>query len=240
MSGGLHLDHERHQRRASRLSASRTSRCRRRPRRCGGRSGRQDKPDWARSAGHCTCGPGVRGSDSARGLNRRHNGISALYEHRIRGVNTRWPSLPAYATRIRGAARPLPAGPFRSSTNETSRDRGIPPHQAPAALRLRRGQPAEGGGASSRGRHHRSRHGQSRHRYAQAHRRQADRDGAAAAHAPLFGVQGHSGPAQGAGGVLCAPVRREARPGDPGRRHARAPRKASPTWRRRSARPATS
>jgi hypothetical protein len=46
---------------------------------------------------------------------------------------------------------------------------------APAALRLRRGQPPQGGGARARRRHHRFRHGQSRHADAQAHRRQAGR-----------------------------------------------------------------
>ena len=70
--------------------------------------------------------------------------------------------------------------------------RRLSSHQAPAALCLRRGQPAEGGGARARRRHHRSRHGQSGHADAAAHRRQADRDGRQAAHASLFGVEGHS------------------------------------------------
>ena len=53
-----------------------------------------------------------------------------------------------------------------------------------------------------------------------AHRRQAGRDGRQAAHQPLFGLQGHSGPAQGAGRLLRAPVRREAQSRDPGGRDA--------------------
>ena len=37
------------------------------------------------------------------------------------------------------------------NSQETDRDRGFPPHQAPAALRVRRGQPAEGGSAQRAG-----------------------------------------------------------------------------------------
>ena len=49
--------------------------------------------------------------------------------------------------------------------------------KAPAALRVRRGQPPQGGRPRARRRHHRSRHGQPRHAHAPAHRRQAGRDG---------------------------------------------------------------
>ena len=102
----------------------------------------------------------------------------------------------------------------------TPRDRRIPPRQAPAALRLRRGEPPEGGSARARRRHHRSRHGQSGHADAAAHRRQAGRDGRQAAHQPLLGLQGHPGPAPRAGRLLRAPLRREAQSRDAGRRHA--------------------
>ncbi len=52
--------------------------------------------------------------------------------------------------------------------------------------------------------------------------------------------KGIAGLRQGTGRLLCAPLRREAQSRDASGGDAWDPRKASPTWRRRSARPATS
>ena len=53
-----------------------------------------------------------------------------------------------------------------------------------------------------------------------AHRRKAAGDGEGPAHPPLLVVQGHPGPAQGAGELLRPPLRREAQPRHAGRRDA--------------------
>ena len=99
-------------------------------------------------------------------------------------------------------------------------DRRILPHPAPAALCLRRSQCDEGGGTGARRGHCRPRHGQSRRRAAQACHRQAGRSRGQADRAPLFGVEGHSRPAQGPGRLLPAPLRRRARSRPRGDRHA--------------------
>ena len=94
------------------------------------------------------------------------------------------------------------------------------PHQAPAALRLRRSERDEGGGARGGRGHHRSRHGQSRRAAAAARHREAGRSRAQARRARLFRVEGHSGAAQGAGQLLRPPLRRRARSRERGRRDA--------------------
>ena len=126
------------------------------------------------------------------------------------------------------------------SPSQSGIDHGRVSQGPPAsALCLRAGQPAEGQRPFARRRHHRSRHGQSRSADAEGDRRQALRSGARSAHASLFVLARHSGPAPRPGQLLCPPLRREAR--SRRRRSSRrsAPRKASPTWRRRSPRLAT-
>ena len=70
-------------------------------------------------------------------------------------------------------------------------------------------------------RHHRPRHGQSGPAGAGACHREAQGDDRQAAHRPLFGLEGHRGPAPRAGRLLRPPLRREAQSGHPDRRHAR-------------------
>ena len=60
--------------------------------------------------------------------------------------------------------------------------------------------------------HDRPRHGQSRRRAAQACHRQARRGREQAQRPPLFGQPRHSGAAEGAGGLLPAPLRRRLDP----------------------------
>ena len=93
--------------------------------------------------------------------------------------------------------------------------------------------------AARRG-HHRSRHGQSRPAAAAACDRQAVRGRAQARRAWLFGLEGHPRAAQGAGQLLCAPLRRRSRSRDARSSSRWARRKASPISPRRSPRRATS
>ncbi len=120
-------------------------------------------------------------------------------------------------------------------------DRRILPHPAPAALRLRRSQRDEGGCAGARRGHRRPRHGQSGWHAAQACHRKAGRGRGQADRPSLLGVEGHSGPAQGPGGLLSAPLRGRARSRPRGDRHARLQGRARQprpgdhrTWRRRA------
>src|SRR5216684_3659068 len=76
------------------------------------------------------------------------------------------------------------------------------PDPAPAALRVRAGQPRQSRGAQCRGRHHRSGDGQSRSAGAAPRRRQAQGDGRQAAHGSLFRFPRHPRPAPRPGGVL--------------------------------------
>ena len=111
------------------------------------------------------------------------------------------PSSPRSARITVGAQRrPLTSlGRFRALTQ--GRPHGSPSgnvvraHRAPAPVRLLDHLRAQDGGAPPRRGHHRLRHGQPRRPDAAAHRRQARRDRAAARHAWIFGVEGHSAPA---------------------------------------------
>ena len=93
------------------------------------------------------------------------------------------------------------------------------PHSPPAALRLRRGERDEGRGPGARRGHHRSWHGQSRRSAAGACDREARRGRPQSASPSLFGVEGHSRPAQGPGRLLCPPIRGRARSRQRGDRH---------------------
>ncbi len=117
-------------------------------------------------------------------------------------------------------ARPRYSDAVHPPAQRAPHVRRLLPHQASAALRFRRGQPAQGQVPGRGHGHHRLRDGQPGHGYAHPYRRQAGRDGPPSAHASVFGVEGHSGAAAGAGGVLCAALRGEARSGDRGDRDA--------------------
>ncbi len=97
----------------------------------------------------------------------------------------------------------------------------LSPHPPPAALCVRAGQPRQGGCAQCRRRHHRSRHGQSGPAGARPCGREAEGDHRQAAHRPLFVLARHRRAAPRAGGLLRAPLRREAQSRHPDRRHAR-------------------
>ena len=100
-------------------------------------------------------------------------------------------------------------------------DRRFLPHPPLAALRLRRGQCDEGRGARPRRGHRRPWHGQPRRRAPAPRHRQAGRGRGQADCAPLLGVEGHSRAAQGASGLLRAPLQCRARPRQRSHRHAR-------------------
>ena len=125
---------------------------------------------------------------------------------------------------------------FADRTHERAR---VPPHPAPAALCVRRGQPAEGGGAGGRQGHHRSRHGQPRQPDAGAHRREAGRDGARRQDPPLLDLARHPGPAQGLGRLLRRAASASASTPRPRSASRWAPRRGWPTSPRRSRRRAT-
>ena len=136
----------------------------------------------------------------------------------------------AGALRTTRTARLLPSPVIRPAKSDSQRrnldgrtgnDERILQRAAPAALRLRAGQPAEGERARRRRRHHRPRHGQSRPADAGAHRREARRDRAPRRHPRLLGLARHQRAPQGAGRLLRPPLRREARPEHPGHRHHR-------------------
>jgi hypothetical protein len=109
----------------------------------------------------------------------------------------------------------------RRTAHASRAEHRLPPDPTPAALRLRRGQPAEGGGTGARRGHRRSRHGQPGQRRPTARRRQTHRGGAGPAHAPLLGLEGDCRPAPRPRRLLRPPLRRRARPGQRGLRHPR-------------------